>query len=183
STHTVRAAPTSSPGGEGWASSPSHGNGPRSPPAAQAGPAAAPRDHSEADALVTENARLRQRLDALALDLARREGEAQASAWAIAELERRLEDRSEAPRVPLSTPGRPPAAPAVTGGPDPELATVLEELDILRRALAQEHAARLQAESGEELARARKEIARQAELLAELRGRPHEDPPRGAPQA
>lgn len=42
--------------------------------------------------VVEENARLRAQLDALALDLARREGDAQAAAWSIAELERRVAD-------------------------------------------------------------------------------------------
>jgi hypothetical protein len=37
-----------------------------------------------------ENARLREQLNRMALDIARREGEAQAAAWTVAELERRL---------------------------------------------------------------------------------------------
>ena len=39
---------------------------------------------------VADDSALRERLDALALELARREGEAQAAGWTIAELERRL---------------------------------------------------------------------------------------------
>jgi hypothetical protein len=40
---------------------------------------------------------LRARLDALAVELAKREGEAQASAWKIAELEAKLEAELERP--------------------------------------------------------------------------------------
>ena len=94
-------------------------------------------------ALVETTAQLRQKLDALALDLARREGEAQASAWTITELERRLEKEDRA------------AAPAGSRAPEAStdsevkghLAAALDELDVLRRALAQEHEARLRAES------------------------------------
>lgn len=112
---------------------------------------------SEQDALVEENARLRARLDALALDLARREGEAQAAAWAVQELERRLDEAA-------ARPGAATASPELQG----RLATALDELDALRRALTQEHEARLRAESGEELVRARAEIQRQAALLQQL---------------
>ena len=41
-------------------------------------------------AVSEENARLREQLNRMALDIARREGEAQAAAWTVAELERRL---------------------------------------------------------------------------------------------
>ncbi len=106
-----------------------------------------------AQELGQENARLRAQLDALALDLARREGEAQATIWQISELERQLAQAvSEA------------ASPAI----DPQLAHALDELDTLRAALAQEHAARARAESGEELERARAEIERQAVLMEQL---------------
>ena len=93
-------------------------------------------------ALVEVNAELRQKLDALALDLARREGEAHASAWAIAELERRLEteDRKAAPEVPRTPDSEDPEVKR-------HLASALDELDVLRRALAQEHEARMRAES------------------------------------
>ena len=102
------------------------------------------------DALFEANARLHHKLDTLALDLARREGEAQASTWTIAELERRLaqavESRDERAREPDGDEGaREPSS-------DPEvqrrLASALDELDVLRRALAQEHEARMRAESG-----------------------------------
>ncbi|HEX8789478.1 MAG TPA: hypothetical protein VF765_00900 [Polyangiaceae bacterium] len=96
------------------------------PPAALAGVPSEPPD----------DAALRERLDALALDLARREGEAQAAAWTIAELERKL------------------AAAASGAGPhrgtneqQPELAAALDELDALRRAFAQEHEQRVRAEA------------------------------------
>lgn len=127
------------------------------PPPVEQGP-------SEQDALIEENARLRARLDALALELARREGEGQATAWAVQELERRLD---EAAARPAAT--RP--SPDLEG----KLATALDELDALRRALTQEHDARVRAESGEELARARAEIQRQAALLQQL-GRDGEGP-------
>jgi hypothetical protein len=106
------------------------------------------------DALAQENAQLREKLDALALDLARREGEAQAAAWTISELERRA---VQAP---------PSAAPETDL--EHKLAAALDELDALRQAVAQEHQQRLKAESGDELARARAEIQRQAALLEEL---------------
>jgi hypothetical protein len=112
--------------------------------AAAAEPTPVGQQATERDVLVEENGQLRHKLDALALELARREGEAQASAWSIAELERRLEVAAQPP---------PSAAePALEPEPSPELkrhlASALDELDVLRRALAQEHEARLQAEAG-----------------------------------
>ncbi len=88
---------------------------------------------AEAPAEVHDDSALRERLDALALDLARREGEAQAAAWTIAELERRLA-----------------AGPASAEGGTNEqqkLAAALDELDALRRAFAQEHEQRVRAEA------------------------------------
>ena len=83
-------------------------------------------------ALAEENARLRAQLDALALDLARREGEAQATAWQV--------DGARAAPGPGrravgagTRPGR---------GPTARLAQALDQLDALRAALAQEHEAR-----------------------------------------
>jgi hypothetical protein len=115
-----------------------------------------------------EVARLRRKLDELAFEVARREGELVAQAWRIAELEA---SGSGAGR------GTGEAASAPSGGASPpvaaleaELARVRDELDALRQALTQEHAARLAAESGEELARARAEIARQSVLLEQMRG-------------
>jgi hypothetical protein len=126
-------------------------------------------------ALREEIARLRSKLDELASEVARREGELTARAWRITELEnertRLVHDiaqhaaRPEAPSQPAasetSEPGEAVAA----------LAHARSELDALRQALAQEHAARVAAESGEELAHARAELARQAALLEQLRGR------------
>jgi hypothetical protein len=74
---------------------------------------------------------LRERLDALALDLARREGEAQAAAWKIAELERRLASK----------------ATGTNEQEQQQLAAALDELDALRRAFAQEHEQRMRAEA------------------------------------
>jgi hypothetical protein len=88
-------------------------------------------------ALPEYNARMRARLDALALDLARREGEAQAAAWSITELQRRVDRREDRP------------SPSGDGGPDAQakLAAALDELDALRKAFVQEHEARARAES------------------------------------
>jgi hypothetical protein len=97
-------------------------------PAAAAGPVGQVGPVGPAGQGEEEVASLRRRLDAMALDLARREGEAQAAAWANQELERRLE--------------------VVTrGAPDGRLAAALDELEALRAALVQEHDARLQAEA------------------------------------
>jgi hypothetical protein len=117
-------------------------------------------DGSTEAALTEENARLHARLDALALDLARREGESHATAWTISELERKLASASPA-TPPAATPSGPSAMP-------PRLAAALDELDALRHALAQEHDARTRAESGEALTHARAEIAKQATLLEQL---------------
>ncbi|HEX4447809.1 MAG TPA: hypothetical protein VH044_13770 [Polyangiaceae bacterium] len=115
-----------------------------------------------------ENARLRGQLDAMALDLARREADAHASAWQIAELERELGELQERQLAQLR------AAPPEASSPRPdprgsrELDRALDELDSLRAALTQEHEARARAESGEELTRARAEIERQAVLMEQL---------------
>jgi hypothetical protein len=71
----------------------------------------------------------------MALELARREGEAQATTWTIAELERRLAQASTVP------PTRP------DGDAQARLDAALEELDALRRALTQEHDQRVRAEA------------------------------------
>jgi len=111
-----------------------------------------------------EVARLRRKLDELALEVARRECELTAQTWQITELEndkRRLAARAVRPASPP-----PPAA-----GTDRDLAAARDELDALRQALTQEHVARVAAESGEELLRARAELQRQGVLLEQLRGR------------
>ncbi len=107
-----------------------------------------------------EVARLRRKLDELAVEVARREGELAARAWRITELE-----NDRATQVAA-------AAPADSGGHpalERELAAARDELDVLRRALTQEHAVRVAAESGEELVRARAELARQEALLEQMR--------------
>jgi chromosome segregation ATPase len=106
-----------------------------------------------------ENGELRGKLDALALEVARREGELQARAWRIAELEERVASLEARP-----APER-PAEQRSAPGPD---ANLRAELNALRKALAQEHEARVAIESGEELARARADLARQAVLLEQL---------------
>lgn len=103
-----------------------------------------------------DTAALERKLDALAVEAARREGELTARGWRITELENALA-RANA------------KANATRSAPE---AALRDELDVLRQALAQEHAARVAAESGEELARARSELARQAALLDQMRSRP-----------
>jgi hypothetical protein len=125
--------------------------------------AAASAQADVSSALEEENVHLRERLDALALELARREGEAQASAWAVAELERRLAEVVVPPTVEPA-----PAGAAHDVEAPSRLREALDELDALRQALAQEHALRVRVESGEELAQARAEIERQAALLEQL---------------
>jgi hypothetical protein len=145
-------------------------------------PAEAPAPPQEDDLLARENVALRQKLDALALELARREGDAQAAAWAVTELERRVgqAERAVAERSvsqaagPASTPPSADVAAAQS-----KLAAALDELDVLRQAVAQEHTMRMLAESGEELARAKAEIQRQAALLEQL-GHPAGGPPAAA---
>jgi hypothetical protein len=83
-----------------------------------------------------ETIRLRAQLDALALDVARRQGEVQASAWRVTELERRVEELTQAPAD----------ARVVPEQDDRRLAAALDEVDALRRALAQEHEARVKLE-------------------------------------
>ena len=126
-----------------------------------------------------EVARLRRKLDDLALEVARREGELVAQAWRITELENektrllaaRAADaaRAQAPAPPA--PARAQARSASATDLEGELARTRDELDALRQALTQEHSARVAAESGEELARARAELARQAALLEQIKGR------------
>ncbi len=85
-----------------------------------------------------EVARLCLKLDELALDIARREGEHAAQAWRIQELENeKVLARASAP---------PEAMPNVREH-EGELGRARDELDALRQALTQEHAARLTAEA------------------------------------
>jgi regulator of replication initiation timing len=110
-----------------------------------------PEAPSEHDALLEENVRLRQKLDELALELARREGEAQATVWSIKELEHRLEEAAAAVPRPDVAASASPKTGADAGAShrdvERQLAATLDELDVLRRALAQEHEARIRAES------------------------------------
>lgn len=93
---------------------------------------------------------LKKRLDALARTSAELRGELEAARWRIAELSR---------------------APAQATAPVPAQGSAMTEIDALRQALAQEHAARVRAESGEELRSARAELERQAILLQQLQQR------------
>jgi hypothetical protein len=102
--------------------------------------------------LTAEVADLRKRLDATALDAARRESELEARAWRIGELETRLA------QIPKST----------QPSPASDHSALEEQIDALRQALTQEHVARVAAESGEALAAALREIERQSVLLHQL---------------
>lgn len=108
---------------------------------------------------VPADAELRGKLDALALELARRESDLEAARWRVVEVEQRL-DRPERGPVPDRTKASQPALAAAPEGS--------EEVQALRQALVEEHAARVRAESGEELAHARGELQRQAVLLGQL---------------
>lgn len=109
-----------------------------------------------------KNAELREKLDALALEAARREGDVQSTAWRIAELEQQLESANAV--SPHSA-----EQPAARGGDaDPRLADALEQIGVLQQALSQEHDALRRAEAGEELSRARAELQRQATLIEQL---------------
>jgi hypothetical protein len=112
---------------------------------------------------VEELGRLRRKLDELALEIARREGELVAQAWRIEELE------AKQPAGEVRSPTE-DASKDSAKDLERELGRVRDELDALRQALTQEHAARVAAESGEELTRARAELARQAALLEQIRG-------------
>ncbi len=100
-----------------------------------------------------ENVELRAKLDKLALHVARREADLQSQAWTIAELEQR---------------GPGGSGSGANGVAEKELSVARTELDALRQALAQEHAALTRVESGDELAKARAELARQAVLIEQL---------------
>ena len=121
--------------------------------------------------------RLRRKLDALALEVARREGELAAQAWRITELENDKRELVASARAAAPSRQPPPTPPLVVepasatrpGEVERELAAARDELDALRQALTQEHAARVAAESGEELARARAELARQGAVLEQMR--------------
>jgi hypothetical protein len=117
-----------------------------------------PRRAASEAAPAEDVSRLRRKLDELASEVARREGELTARAWRIQELENALHRAR-------------PEGRRAEGEPDAALRKALDEVDALRKALAQEHDARVAAESGEELARARSELARQATLLEQMRGR------------
>lgn len=92
-------------------------------------------------ALEDENVRLRQKLDELASEIARREGELTARAWRITE----LENARDALGAPASPAGELDAG--ARSELEASLARARDEVDALRQALAQEHAARLALES------------------------------------
>lgn len=121
-----------------------------------------------------EVARLRRKLDDLALEVARRDGELVAQAWRITELENEKARVAARPAPAPAAAARAGAAAADAGRAadlERELGRTRDEVEALRLALTQEHAARVAAESGEELSRARAELARQAALLEQISGR------------
>jgi hypothetical protein len=97
---------------------------------------ASPEGTQPASAGAAEGA-LKERLDALALELARRESSARAADWTIAELERRLAIAEQGA-----------TSPSGEGDVGGRLSAALEEVDALRQALVQEHEARRRAETG-----------------------------------
>jgi SAM-dependent methyltransferase len=116
----------------------------------------------EVATLARENQALRHKLDELALAFARQKGDAQAQEWKLSELEQRLA------MAAASAPQATPAAPAPAAAPDADSQALRAELDALRQAMAQEHEARVRAESGEALTKAQTELARQATLIEQL---------------
>jgi hypothetical protein len=128
----------------------------------------------QVELLGVANDELSAKLDAASMDLARRQGEREELAWRVTELEQlvsHLEAEQSELTVTIPPPrmGRVPASAPSEKGPDSQkLASLQDELDVLRQAMAQEHAARVRAESGEELEKARTELARQATLLEQL---------------
>jgi hypothetical protein len=116
------------------------------------------------------NDELRARLDSLSIDVARREGERQEVAWRVAELEQQISWlEAEQTELTVTVPPPPMGRSRAGGANEAESAVVLQtEIDVLRQAMAQEHEARVRAESGEELSKARAELARQAILLEQL---------------
>lgn len=91
--------------------------------------------------LEEEVSRLREKLDELAAEVAKREGELTARAWRITELE------NERGRRPASDVEVTRDDPDLRADLERELARAQNEVDALRQALAQEHAARVAAET------------------------------------
>ncbi len=119
--------------------------------------------------LAAANDELRAKLDAMAMDIARREGAIVESAWRISELEQQISRVEGDPADPAPT-LVPPRMPDALQDPTQaeRLLELQNELDVLRQAFVKEHDARVRAESGEELERAHAELTRQATLLEQL---------------
>jgi hypothetical protein len=100
-------------------------------------PSAPPADDRH-DALYDENVLLRSKLDALALDLARREGELATTTWRVTEVE---EELAHTKQIAVENAGFGDLREE-TASLRAELDKARDELDLLRRALAQEHEAR-----------------------------------------
>jgi hypothetical protein len=117
---------------------------------------------AEAEALARENEELKSRIETLAALAARREGDAQSTGWRVAELEQQVAALEGRLNENDEHDGK------VGGELAQKLEGALEELDILKQALAQEHEARMRAESGAELVAARAELQKQAALIEQL---------------
>ena len=157
---------------------------------AAAQPSATAGDHGSAApvSVGADSARLRGQVEQLSLEIARREGELEARAWRISELEREVgllsqslhgaEERASramehAPTVHYSGELRDPR----DSDEAREVARLRLELDALRQALAQEHAEKkaekqqadqVRTESASLLEEARAELARQTVLVEQL---------------
>ncbi len=114
-------------------------------------------------ALRAENDDLRAKLDRLALEVARREGELKTSEWRVAEIEQEL-----ARLARLASQRSDEIGQKGSDAVDAERGRLEMELAALRQALTQEHDARVRLESGQELTSARVELARQATLIEQL---------------
>lgn len=99
---------------------------------------AAPAADDGHNALYDENVLLRSKLDTLALDLARREGELATTTWRVTEVE---EELAHAKQITGENAGSGDLREE-TASLRAELDKARDELDLLRRALAQEHEAR-----------------------------------------
>jgi predicted RNase H-like nuclease (RuvC/YqgF family) len=115
------------------------------------------------------DAELQAKVEAMALEIARYEGELLARDWRIAELEQSLAIAESA--AMLSTPPPPPekTQAARPAGAENKRITELEaEIDTLRRALAQEHEEKKRVESGQGVDELRAALAEKMALIEQL---------------
>lgn len=112
------------------------------------------------------DAELEARLRAMAVEVARYEGELLARDWRIAELEQNLAIAESAANLPPP----PPAASreAARGSDDARIEELEREIDTLRRALAQEHEEKKRIESGQGIDELRAALAEKMALIEQL---------------